>query len=262
MVLGKQPFLTVATFRDRNFVTSLGLQFVCGVVLNGTAALLPPYFQGLGGYPVLLSGIAMAPRGIGTILAAPFVGRLVNRVDPRVLMMLGLVVLGYSTWQMSLWTPDVSIGTQIPMVLLQGVTISLVFTPLQTIAFSTLPAQYRTECSGVMALFRNLGGSIGVAVMETLLVRNTQVAHQDLARFATPFNRALQTGAAHQYWDIGTARGVALLDALVGYNAQIVAYSDDFLVMLAAMVPAGAMLLFMQRPSRAVPAEELHAAVE
>ena len=140
MVLGRAPFLTVATFRDRNFVTSLGLQFVCGVVLNGTAALLPPYFQGLGGYPVLLSGIAMAPRGIGTILAAPFVARLVNRVDPRMLMMSGLAVLGFSTWQMSLWTPDVGIETQIPMVLLQGITISLVFTPLQTVAFSTLPA--------------------------------------------------------------------------------------------------------------------------
>ncbi len=261
MVLGRQPFLTVATFRDRNFVTSLGLQFVCGVVLNGTAALLPPYFQGLGNYPVLLSGLAMAPRGIGTILAAPFVARLVNRVDARVLMMLGLCVLGYSTWEMSQWTPDVAIGAQIPMVLLQGVTISLVFTPLQTIAFSTLPAQYRTECSGVMALFRNLGGSIGVAVMETLLVRNTQVAHQDLARFATPFNRALQTGNAHRYWDIGTARGIAMLDNLVGYHAQIVAFSDDFLVMLAAMVPAAAMLLLMKRPP-VTEAADLHAAVE
>ena len=105
MVMGPAPFLTMATFKDRNFVTSLGLQFVCGVVLNGTAVLLPPYFQGLGGYPVLLSGIAMAPRGLGTVLSGPVVGRLVNRVDPRVLMMLGLIVLGYSTWRMSLWTP-------------------------------------------------------------------------------------------------------------------------------------------------------------
>ncbi len=261
MTLSRAPFLTMATFRDRNFVTSLGLQFVCGVVLNGTAALLPPYFQGLGGYPVLLSGIAMAPRGVGTILAAPFVGRLVNRVDARVLMMAGLAVLAYSTWQMSLWTPDVSIGVQIPIVLLQGVTISLVFTPLQTIAFSTLPAQYRTECSGVMALFRNLGGSIGVAVMETLLVRNTQVAHQDLARFATPFNRALQTGAAHHAWDPATAGGIARLDALVSYHAQIVAFSDDCLMLVGAMLPAAAMLLLMKRPASA-PAIDLHAAVE
>ena len=261
MVMGRAPFLTMATFRDRNFVTSLGLQFVCGVVLNGTAVLLPPYFQGLGHYPVLLSGIAMAPRGIGTIIAAPFVARLVNRVDPRILMMSGLFVLAYSTWRMSLWTPDVDIAAQIPIVLLQGVTISLVFTPLQTIAFSTLPAQFRTECSGVMALFRNLGGSIGVAVMETLLVRNAQVSHADLAAFATPFNHALQSGAPHQYWDVTTSRGAAALDAVVNYHAQIIAFTDDCLVMVAAMVPAGALLLLMRRVS-AAPAAELHAAVE
>ena len=261
MAMSPAPFLTVATFRDRNFVTSLGLQFVCGIVMNGTAVLLPPYFQGLGGYPVLLSGIAMAPRGLGTILSGPIVGRLINRVDPRALMMLGLVVLGYSTWRMSLWTPDISLGQQVPMVLLQGVTISLVFTPLQTIAFSTVPAQYRTECSGVMALFRNLGGSIGVAVMETLLVRNTAVAHADLARFATPFNRALQTGAAHQYWDMTTARGAAMLEAVVGTNAQVVAYSNDFLLMMVSMVPAALLLLLMRRPGLVAPAD-LHAAVE
>ncbi len=261
MAMGRAPFLTTAIFRDRNFVTSLGLQFACGVVLNGTAVLLPPYFQGLGGYPVLLSGFAMAPRGLGTVLSGPIVGRLVNRVDPRVLMMLGLAVLGYSTWCMSLWTPDVSISAQIPIVLLQGVTISLVFTPLQTIAFSTLPARYRTECSGVMALFRSLGGSIGVAVMETLLVRNAAISHEDLARFATPFNRALQSGAAQQYWDLGTARGLSLLEGIVGYNAQVVAYSNDFLVMMGSMVPAGLLILLMRRPAR-IAAADLHSAVE
>jgi DHA2 family multidrug resistance protein len=233
------------------------------VVLNATSALLPPYFQGLGNYPVMLSGIALAPRGLGTIVGAPIVGWLVNRVDPRHLMLMGLAVLAYSTWQMSLWTPDVSIEAQLPMVFLQGVTISLVFVPLQAVAFSSLPANLRTECSGVIALFRNLGGSIGVSVMETLLARNTQVAHQDLARFATPFNRALQTGAPHQFWNIGTLPGRAALDALVNYHAQIVAYSDDFLAMLLGMIPAAILILLMRKPPAVTMApEEMHAAVD
>jgi DHA2 family multidrug resistance protein len=252
MALAPKPFLTMSSFKDRNYVTSLGLQFVCGVVLNATSALLPPYFQGLGNYPVMLSGISLAPRGLGTIVGAPIVGWLVNRVDPRKLMMLGLIVLGYSTWQMSLWTPDVSIQAQLPMVFLQGVTISLVFVPLQAVAFSSLPATLRTEASGVIALFRNLGGSIGVSIMETLLARNTQVAHQDLARFATPFNRALQTGAPHQYWNIATQQGRTLLDGLVNYHAQIIAYSDDFLAMLIGMVPAAGLILLMRRPAPVV----------
>jgi DHA2 family multidrug resistance protein len=262
MVLAPRPFLTMSTFRDRNYVTSLGLQFTCGVVLNATAALLPPYFQGLGNYPVMLSGIALAPRGLGTIVGAPVVGWLLNRVDPRKLMLLGLGVLAYSTWQMSTWTPDVSIEAQLPMVFLQGVTISLVFVPLQTVAFSSLAPALRTECSGVIALFRNLGGSIGVSVMETLLARNTQVAHQDLARFATPFNRALHSGAPAQYWNLGTAQGRASLDALINWHAQVVAYTDDFLFMLVGMAPAAGLILLMRRPAHAIAPSDAHAAVD
>jgi len=262
MALGATPFLTASIFRDRNFVTCLGLQFMIGIVLNATSALLPPYFQGLGNYPVMLSGLAMAPRGLGTILAAPLVGVLIDRVDPRGLMLVGLCVLGYSTWEMTGWTPDTSIAVQVPMVLLQGVTISLVFAPLQTVAFATLPAALRTESSGIIALFRNLGGSIGVAVMETLLARNTQVAHADLARFATPFNRPLQTGAAANAWDPATRHGAAMLDALVTYNAQIVAYRDDFLVMLVGMVPALVLIVLMRRPRQTPAAGDAHLVVD
>jgi DHA2 family multidrug resistance protein len=262
MWLGRERFITAAIFRDRNFVAALGLQLVVGMALNATSALLPPYFQILGGYPVMLSGLAMAPRGLGTVLASPLIAMLINRADPRALMLAGLAVLGYSTWSMTLWSPETSIGAQMPMVLLQGLTISLVFTPMQTIAFSTLPAHLRTECSGLLALFRNLGGSIGVSIMETMLVRNTQVAHADLARFATPFNRALQSAGAGM--DPGTAHGAAMLDGLISYNAQIVAYRDDFLAMLFGLIPAAVMVVLMRRPRavRMVLPDDGHVAVD
>jgi DHA2 family multidrug resistance protein len=141
--------------------------------------------------------------------------------------------------------------------------MALIFAPLQVLAFATVPAELRTEGSGLMALCRNMGGSIGVAVVETLLARNTQVAHQDLARFATPFNRALQNGAPARYWDLTSQRGVALLDQLVGYHAQVVAFSDDFLMMAIAIVPAACMVLVMRRPPIITAASaEMHAAVE
>jgi DHA2 family multidrug resistance protein len=194
------------------------------------------------------------------VLSAPIVGRLINHVDPRRLMLLGLGVLGYSTWTMVGWTPETSIAVQIPVVLLQGVTISLVFAPLQSVAFATLPQHLRTEASGVIALFRNLGGSIGV--METMLARNTQVAHADLARFATPFNRALQSGAAGHFWNPATHQGAALLDAMVNYNAQVVAYRDDFLAMLVGIVPAGLLILLMRRAAPAAAAADSHVMVD
>jgi len=262
MALGRNTFISLALLRDRNFLTCLGVQSMMALVLNVTSALLPPYFQGLGNYPVMLSGLAMAPRGLGTVLSAPIVGRLINHVDARILMLLGLGVLGYSTWQMTEWTPDTGLAAQVPVVLLQGVTISLVFAPLQSVAFATLPGALRTEASGVIALFRNLGGSVGVSVMETLLARNTQVAHADLARFATPFNRALQSGAAAGAWNPATPAGAATLDAMVNYHAQITAYRDDFLTMLIGMVPAAGLVLFMRRSRLAAADPDAHVVVD
>jgi DHA2 family multidrug resistance protein len=160
------------------------------------------------------------------------------------------------------WTPDTSLAVQVPMVMLQGVTISLVFAPLQSVAFATLPQTLRTEASGVIALFRNLGGSVGVSVMETLLARNTQVAHADLSRFATPFNRALHAGAAGHVWDPTTRQGAALLDGLINYNAQIIAYRDDFLAMLAGIVPAALLIMLMRRAAPVAAASDSHVMVD
>ncbi len=249
MWFAPKPLLNRVLFKDRNFVACLGMQFACGMVLNATSALLPPYFQGLGGYPVMLSGLAMAPRGLGTIIASPIVGRLVGRMDPRKMMALGLFTLAYSTWIMTRWTPDVTLTQQIPMAMLQGATISLVFVPLQMIAFSTLPPDLRTEGSGVIALQRNMGGSIGVAVMETELARHTQTAHQDLASFATPFNRALSQGGAQTWFNLRTLPGRAMLDGVITHQAQIIAYTDDFLLMTLLILPTGLLVFLMRRPA-------------
>ncbi|MEJ0047466.1 MAG: DHA2 family efflux MFS transporter permease subunit [Rhodospirillales bacterium] len=119
-LMAEHPFISRQILRNRNFITSMVLCFVVGVVLNSTSALLPPYFQNLGGYPVLLSGLAMAPRGIGTVLVTPIVSKLVTTADPRHLMAFGLLTLAATTWQMAHWTPDVSFAAQAPILLLQG----------------------------------------------------------------------------------------------------------------------------------------------
>jgi DHA2 family multidrug resistance protein len=262
-LLAKHPFISRQILNNRNFVTSILLCFAVGAVLNSTSALLPPYFQGLAGYPVLLSGLAMMPRGIGTVLVTPVVSKLMSTMDPRHLMAFGLMSLSYATWQMAHWTPDVSIAAQIPMQMLQGASMTIVFTPMQLVAFSNVPGALRTEASGLMSLFRNFGGSTGVATLETLLVRNTQASHQDLARFATPFNRALQSGAAHQAWDPAVAGGAMRLDAMVNHQAQIIAYSDDFLFVSIAIIPAALAILLMRRPAAARVADaETHSAIE
>ncbi|HTZ72011.1 MAG TPA: DHA2 family efflux MFS transporter permease subunit [Acetobacteraceae bacterium] len=262
MALADKPFVTRSILRDRNFVTCLGVQFGLNIVLNSTSALLPPYLQTLAGYPVLLAGLALSPRGLGTIIAGRIVGRFMNKVDPRALMLGGLAALAYSVYDMTLWTPDTSIAEQIPIVMLQGATLSLVFIPLQIVAFATLPAPLRTEATSIIALFRNMGGAVGISVLETLLARNTQVAHADLARFANPFNRPLHTGAAAHFWNTATPHGIAALDSLVNYQAQIIAYRDDFLAMFIGMFPAAVLILLMRRPRTVEEAPEDHLLVE
>ena len=251
--LAPKPLLRRALFRDRNFVACLGMQFACGIVLNSTAALLPPYFQGLGGYPVMLSGLSMAPRGIGTIIASPLVSKLITRVDPRKLMALGLISLSYSTYAMTSWTPDTTVMQQIPMVMLQGATISLVFVPLQIIAFSTLKPDLRTEGSGVIALMRSMGGSIGVAVMETELARHIQVSRQDLSQFTTQFNRNLTGGAPAHWFNLHTLSGRSVLDAVVNQQAAIMAYKDDFYLMTMVILPTALLVFLMRRPGSIKP---------
>jgi DHA2 family multidrug resistance protein len=259
----EHPFVSRQLLRDRNFVSSMTMAFTLGLALNSTSALLPPYFQGLGGYPVLLSGLIMAPRGIGTLMGSLVISRLLNVADPRHLIACGLVMLGGSSWQMAHWTPDVPFLMQVPMMMIQGAAMTTVFTPMQIVAFSNVPPSLRTEASGLISLVRNFGGSIGVAMLETLLARNTQVTHQDLARFATPFNRALQSGAAAKYWDLKTASGLTHLDAVVNYHAQVVAYSDDFFAICLMVIPGFAAMLLMRRPARAVADDgEVHGVLE
>jgi DHA2 family multidrug resistance protein len=260
MLFARRPFITRALFRDRNFTLGLVMQGVFGNIINANAVLLPGYLQNLGGYPVMLSGLAMAPRGIGMVLATPITGRLIGRVDARLLMGAGLAMIATASWYISRWTPDVGIAAQVPVIVLQGAAMAFVFTSQQTVAFATLPPHLRTEASALTALLRNLAGSAGVAVMETLLARNTQMVHASLAPLISPFNRALTPALARHGWDIHTPAGLSLLDQLVTRQSQIIAYADVFLVILISVLPAAMVVLWLKPPPRlAAPApDEVH----
>jgi DHA2 family multidrug resistance protein len=260
MLFARRPFITRALFRDRNFTLGLVMQAVFGNITNAMAVLLPGYLQNLGGYPVMLSGIAMAPRGIGMVLVTPITGRLIGRVDARLLIGTGLAMIAVASWSISRWTPDVGIAAQVPVIVLQGAAMAFVFTSQQSVAFATLPAHLRTEASALTALMRNLAGSAGVAVMETLLARNTQIVHAGLAPLISPFNRALTPALARHGWDMHTPAGLAMLDQIVARQSQIIAYADVFLVILLSVIPGAMVVLWLKPPPRlAVPsADDVH----
>lgn len=228
----KRPFLSLALFKDVNFAIGTTLYFIVGLVLYATMALLAPYLQTLMHYPVLTAGLVMAPRGLGSMLAAMLCGRLLRLVDARILIALGFIICAYAQYQMTGWTLDISEWGVVYAGFVQGLGITCLSVSLTTIAFSTLPATLRTEATGVYNLMRNLGSSVGISVTSALLVSNTQINHAILAANITPFNRLLQHNIIAHYWSPNNAHGAALLNQEITRQASVIGYRDDFVLML------------------------------
>jgi DHA2 family multidrug resistance protein len=244
----KKPFVSPRLFKDRNFVVGTVFIFVVGVMLLATLALLTPYLQIMMGYPVVDAGMLLAPRGGGTMVAMLLAGQLSNRVDTRYLILFGLAIAAHALWRMTGFTPDISVSTIVSTGFEQGLGLGLVFVPLSTTTFSTLPPDLRTEATGVYALGRNIGSSIGISVVMTLLQNNTQTNRALIATHVTPFNRMFQTGPAAQMLNPLTLPGRAALDGMITQQSTVIAYIDDFkLMMLISLAVMPLVLLFRRR---------------
>jgi len=188
MLTARHPVFDRAMFADRNFTAGLIFMAVMGVMLFAGLALLPPLLQSLLGYSVLQTGFLTAPRGVGTLLSMVVAGRLANRIDARLLVLTGLALLSFSLWQMSGFSLDMDRRPVIVSGVIQGISLGLVFVPLNTIAFATLAAEFRTTGAALFNLSRSVGGSIGISIMTLLLARNVQVRHSDLAAHITDYS--------------------------------------------------------------------------
>jgi MFS transporter, DHA2 family, multidrug resistance protein len=249
--LAPKPFLSPKLFTDRNFTVGAILYAIMGLIMYASLALLAPYLQTLMDYPVVTAGIVLAPRGAGLMLAALICGRVMGRVSARLLVGIGFVVGAYALHEMTLFTPDIPESTVITTGFIQGISIGFLAIPINIIAFATLPAATRTEATSIYSLMRNLGSAIGISITGALLQTNTQVNHALIAADISPFNRALQLGAASRFWDIGSLHGIALLDQEITRQARIIAYIDDFKLMLVLAVVVLPLLLFVRSsPSR------------
>ncbi|WP_395709855.1 DHA2 family efflux MFS transporter permease subunit [Reyranella sp.] len=240
-----QPFIDPHIFKDRNFTIGLCFIFVVGIILLASLALITPYLQTLMGYPVITAGLVLAPRGIGTMVAMMIVGRLINRLDPRVLLGAGLLLTAQVLWEMTRFTPDVSEWTLIRTGVLQGMGLGFMFVPLSTITFATLPGAFRTQGTALYSLVRNIGSSIGISLVIFLLTRSTQIVHAELAGHVTPFNDALS--AVGHFWDMATTVGRAALNAEVTKQATVVAYANDFKFMMIVALAALPLIFLLKR---------------
>jgi len=248
MFTAPKPFIEPALFRDRNLAVGLVLIFIVGVILLATLSLLPPFLQKLMGYPVLTTGLTLAPRGAGTMVAMMIVGRIIGRVDSRLIIFVGLSLLSLSLWQMSQFTNEVTMRTLVSSGVLQGFGLGLVFVPLSTTTFSTLAPHFRAEGTAMFSLMRNIGSSIGISVMTFLLTRNTQVVHAGLAEKINPFRPELIAPWLPEAWNLQSQAGVIALNAEITTQALTVAYLNDFTVMMWLTMAASPLLLLLRRP--------------
>jgi DHA2 family multidrug resistance protein len=244
------PFLNPKLLKDRNFVASLVLIFVLGIILYATLTLLPPMLQDLMDYPVVTTGIVLMPRGIGTMIAMLVVGRLMSRVDIRVILLVGWSLTAYSLYWMTGYSLAMDWWPVIWAGVVQGFGLGFLFVPLSAVAFSTLPSAMRTEAAGIFSLIRNIGGSIGISVVETVLAQTTQTSHASLASQITPYNSALQQPWAQHLWNLHTTAGLAALNQEVTRQASMIAYLDDYKLMMIITLVAIPLVLLLKRTNR------------
>jgi MFS transporter, DHA2 family, multidrug resistance protein len=195
------------------------------------------------------AGLVMGPQGIGTMGAMLIVGRLVGRADTRVLLGMGLAMTAWSFYVRTGWTPDVSRSTIIGVSVVQGIGLGFLFTPLSVATLSTLSPQVRAQGAGLYSLSRNIGSSIGISVVNSLLTRNTQVNHASIVAPVTAVNRMFENPYVAQAWNPATAAGRAALDGVATQQAQIIAYVDDYKLLMIATLAAIPLLIVFRRPS-------------
>jgi DHA2 family multidrug resistance protein len=254
----KDPIIDLHLFRERTFATANFLMFMLGFALLGSTLLLPLFMQTLLGYTAERSGLALMPGGFTIMVAMPIVGFLLSRYSPRYLMLFGLSMLSFSLFHMTSFDLGVDFHTVTMARVYQALGLAFLFVPINTTAYSSLPRDKNNAASGLMNLARNIGGSVGISMVTTMLARRTQF-HQarlseNLSAASPQFQatlRALANNFSRGGADSASAlqHAYAMLQANVIRQATMLAYIDNFWflgVVIACLVPC----VFLIKPAK------------
>lgn len=246
----RAPMFERRLFADRNFAIALAFMVVIGIVMFAVMALLPPMLQNLFGYGVIDTGIVLMPRGVGILVSMQLSGLLMRRgIDARPVVASGFLICAFSLWQMAQWSLGVDETHVIISGLLQGLGMGLVFIPLQVSAFATLPPALRTDGSSLLNLMRSLGASAGISWMTVLLARNIQTAHADLGSHVTAATGSMVDFSTIARFQALGDTAMVLVNAEVTRQAAMIAYIDDFWLMMWITL-AAAPLAFLMRGNK------------
>jgi DHA2 family multidrug resistance protein len=260
-----RPFIQFALFKDRNFLTGCIFMTVMGLVLYSTMALASPYLQNVIGYPIITAGLLLASRGGGTFVAMMLVGRLMRYIEARTLIIAGLSLTALSLYWMTAWTDQTGVTEIVEISIIQGFGFGLVFVPLSTVAFMTLPNNLRTDGTSMLTLMRNVASSVGISIVIAQLTEGGRRVYAILSEHITPFNHAMQMPDVSGMINLGTDKGRAMADVMVQLQAQIIAFSQDYqLVMffILGSIPLAIMIGSTKAALRKQAAGPEHAVME
>jgi DHA2 family multidrug resistance protein len=257
-----KSFLDYRLLKNQNFVTGLLFIFIVGLVLYATRALVPTMLETLLDYPVATAGLVTAPSGIGTMFSMLIAGRIIGKVDLRLTLFVGFMLTALALWQMARYSLDLSEGDIVWPGVIQGIGMGFVFVPLSTAAFATLSPAMRAQGTALFSLIRNIGSSIGISLVQTMLVRNTVTAHASLTERITYASQAWHNPAIARAYDPATLGGAAFLDSTITQQAAMMGYINDFWLMLFLTLAVTPLLLLIRTPRQEKAPAGAHAVMD
>lgn len=254
----REPVVDLSVFRDSTYALSTFMITIVGAVLYGTLTLGPFFMQELLGYPAYEAGLAVAPRGLGALLAMVVAGPLLAWIDGRLFVALGFFLLGVSNQMLSHNTLLVGMEHFVWPNIVSGFGIGFVFVPLTTIANDRLPLEKLSSASGVFNLMRNLGGGVGIAMSTTLLSRGNQFFHNQLVSHINPYNPAYQEYLSRLQPTLGEQGTVAAVYGIMQRNAALLAYADTYTIIAYVCFACIPLVLLLRKPRKGAAGPPVH----
>ena len=251
------PIIDLRLFRDRSFATANGLMFMLGFVLWGTTLLIPLFVQTLMGYPAEQAGLVLMPGGLLIIALLPLVGRMLAKTDPRWMMVFGLCMLATAMFYMTHFDLELGFGNVVFARLIQGAGMAFLWVPINTVAYSYLPREKNNAASGLINLARNVGASMGISYVTTMLDRRAQFHQDRLAAHLDPANPRLQqmlhgtTAALSNHSGSGAMQqAYGLLQSSVQRQASMLSYIDNFRILAIVSLCLIPLVFLVKKPRR------------
>ena len=244
------PLFDLRIFKDRNYLVASLIMTTIGIGFFGGMVLQSLYMQNFLGYPTFEAGLYMAPRGVASFFVMMFVGKFSGKIPPRNFILVGIFCSIAGNYLMTRFSPDISANDLLLPMILQGMGMGLVFVPISTLAFTTLPKEAAAEAAGIYSLIRSLGSALGISILATYFSRSTQQNWSLLRGEITPYNEVLQTYLAPLHLDTQDPQGIAIAAKAVLHQAQNIGYIDSFWFATMNFVVMLPLLLLVRTPQK------------